>query len=258
MKEKLLTDTHCHLDDRQYESDLEEVLGRAESMGFILNPGCDIETSTRAIEIAESHPNVYAAVGMHPIDLGDYNRDEILPKLKELAQHEKVVAIGEIGLDYHYPDNPSKEVQHQAFADQIDLAGELGLPFIVHDREAHGDVLEIIKEHKKSPGVVHAYSGSVEMAKILIDLGLYISIGGTLTFKNARKAPDVIREIPLDRIMLETDGPYMAPVPHRGKRNEPVYTELVAEKIAEIKGIPVEEVLEQTAENARRFFGVDF
>lgn len=258
MKSNQLTDTHCHLDDRQYEDDLQDVIERASGMGFILNPGCDIDSSRRAIEIAQSSPNIYAAVGMHPIDLGDYSSEEIIPQLRELAKNDKVVAIGEIGLDYHYPDNPSKEMQHQAFADQIKLAGELGLPFIVHDREAHGDTLRLIKENLNSSGVVHAFSGSVEMAKELIDLGLYISIGGTLTFKNARKAPDVIREIPLERILLETDGPYLAPVPFRGKRNEPINTRIVAEKIAEIKGIPVEEVISQTAENARNLFGVDF
>lgn len=251
----MLTDTHCHLDDQRYDQDLNEVINRRDDLTFILNPGCDIETSKKAIEISNEFPKVYAAVGIHPCELEEsYKEEEVISELRELSKDPKVLAIGEIGLDYHYPDNASKEVQKKAFRDQIALSEELGLPYIVHDREAHGDSLEIVKEFPNVKCVFHAFSGSPEMAKELIKLGHYISIGGALTFKNARKAPDVIKEIPLDRIMLETDGPYMTPVPFRGKRNEPSYTFYVAEKIAEIKNIPVEEVLKQTEQNAKHFF----
>lgn len=258
---KNLTDTHCHLDDEQFDGGLEAVLqnAREAGIGFILNPGCDTKTSERAIQIAHTWPEVYAAVGWHPCDLADYTASS-LDAIRAWAKDPKVLAVGEIGLDYHYPDNPSKALQKQAFAEQMAVAGELALPVIIHDREAHGDTLELVRTalNREASGVFHAYSGSVESARQIFDLGMMISIGGALTFKNARKTPEVIAYAPLDRIMLETDAPYMAPVPLRGKRNEPANTQYVAEKIAEIKKIPVERVLEQTADNARRFFKVSF
>lgn len=253
-----LTDTHCHLDDDRYNEDLEAVIKRAEDLNFILNPGCDIETSQKAIEISENFPKVYAAVGIHPNDLENYNKEADIEMLRKLAKNKNVLAIGEIGLDYYYDDNPPREVQMEAFEDQIKLAKELDLPFIVHDREAHEDTMTILRKYPEVRCVVHSFSGDSEMAKEVIDLGNFISIGGPLTFKNSGNLPKVIEEIPLEKIMLETDGPYLTPVPFRGKRNEPTYVRYVAQKIAELKGITVEEVEKQTQENAKIFFNKDF
>ncbi len=250
-----LTDTHVHLDDERYKDDLDEVLKRADELSFILNPGCDLKTSKKAVELANRYDKIYAAVGFHPGDLGEYG-PRALNELKSMAEDPKVVAIGEIGLDYHYPDMFEKDLQKRAFREQIELAGELGLPYIVHDREAHGDSLEIIRDYPGIPGVFHSFSGSAEMARELIDRGLMISVGGVLTFKNARKLPDIVKEIPLEHIMLETDGPYLTPEPYRGKRNEPVNVRLVAQKIAELKDLPVQDVIERTARNAENFFKI--
>lgn len=258
----MLTDTHCHLDDEKLYGNLDEVIARAreQKMPFILNPGCDYETSRKALEIARRYPEVYAGVGFHPLDADRYEGEKSLQFLRELSKDEKMLAIGEIGLDYHYEDSPSKDEQKKAFEEQLGLAGELGLPVIIHDREAHKDTLDRVRSllNREASGVFHAYSGSVEMARDILDLGMMISLGGALTFKNARKTPDVMRYVPLDRIMLETDAPYMAPVPLRGTVNEPSNTRFVAEKMAEIKGVPVEEILEKTAQNAKRLFQVDF
>lgn len=259
---KMLTDTHAHLDDEKLRSNLDAVLSRARDrgMGFILNPGCDYETSGAAVELSEQYPEVYAAVGFHPMDADRFDGEPALNQLREWAALPKTLAIGEIGLDYHYPDNPDQETQHKVFREQLDLAGQLGLPVIIHDREAHKDSLDIIREglNREASGVFHAYSGSVEMARDILDLGMYISIGGPLTFKNARKTPDVIAYTPLDRILLETDAPYMAPEPVRGTVNEPSNTWYVAKRMAEIKQIPLEKLLEATAENAQRLFNVKF
>lgn len=251
----MLTDTHCHLDDQKFDADLDSVINNASEVSFIINPGCDIPSSKKAIDISKKYPKVYSAVGIHPNDLESYDVEIDIPELKQLAKEDKVVAIGEIGLDYYYDTIP-KEIQKKAFRDQIELAGELNLPYIIHDREAHGDTLEIVKEYPGVKAVFHAFSGSPEMAKEIIKLGHMISIGGTLTFKNNKKTPEVIKQIPLEKIMLETDAPYLTPVPYRGKRNEPAYTKYVAEKIAELKNITVDEVLEQTEKNAREFFNI--
>lgn len=251
-----LTDTHCHLDDQKYSQDLEEVISDSDLL-FILNPGCDIPSSQRAIEISEQFPKVYAAVGIHPNDLKDYKSSDI-EKLKELASNKKVKAIGEIGLDYYYEDNPKPEIQMKAFRDQIELAEELDLPFIVHDREAHEDTMTILREYPQAKCVVHAFSGDLEMAKEVIELGNMISIGGPLTFKNSGNLPEIIKEIPLEYVMLETDGPYLTPVPFRGKRNKPSNVRYVANKIAELKNMSIEEVEKITADNARKFFNVEF
>lgn len=257
----MLTDTHVHLDDDQLIGQLDDVMRRARNrqMSFILNPGCNLETSRKAIEIAHRYPEVYAAVGFHPLDADDYQGEASLSQLREWAKDPRVLAIGEIGLDYHYDDSPSKEVQHKVFEDQMNLASELSLPVIIHDREAHKDTLDRVRAllNREASGVFHAYSGSVEMARDILDLGMYISIGGPLTFKNAKKTPDVIAYAPLDRILLETDGPYMAPVPVRGTVNEPANTWYVAQKMAEIKNVPVEKILEQTEKNARALFRPD-
>lgn len=251
-----LTDTHCHLDDRRYADDLDCVINRDREMGFILVPGCDYQSSLRALEIAAGYPNVYAAVGQHPTEIESWSGED-RERIRELAQKDKVLAIGEIGLDYHYEDNPDPELQKKVFTDQIRLAAELGLPFIVHARDALEDTMAIVEREAKTPYVFHAYSGDLESARRITDEN-YISVGGVLTFKNAGELPEIIEKIPLERILIETDGPYLTPVPHRGKRNEPAYTRLVAEKLAQIKGLPVEEVLRVTAENARRFFSVEF
>ncbi len=252
----MITDTHCHLDLDVYKDDLDEVINKPKDLGFVLAPGCDIESSKRVIEIANQFNKVYAAVGIHPIDAHGYNKSKI-EDLRELSKKPKVLAIGEIGLDYHYPDNPDKELQKEAFRDQIELALDLELPYIVHDRESNGEALEIVKEYPESKAVFHAYSGDLEQAKELMDLGLYISVGGAITFKNPRFLPEVVKNIPLDRIMLETDGPYMSPVPFRGQRNEPARTRFVMNKIAELTGKEIREVEEITARNACDFFNIN-
>ncbi len=253
----MLTDTHCHLDDQSYQNDLEEVLKNAYNLGFILNPGCDLKTSQVALNLAKKYPKIYAAVGIHPSETGNYNI-KTLDYLNKLAQDDKVLAIGEIGLDYHYEDNPNPEIQKKAFRDQIELARDLKIPYIVHDRESHQDILDIIKEYPNQKCVVHAFSGDLEMAKELIEMDNYLSVGGVLTFKNANDLRKVIKEIPIEKILLETDGPYLTPVPYRGKRNQPAYVEYVANTLARIKEIPVETIVTRTAQNAREFFEIEF
>ncbi|MGI6108591.1 MAG: TatD family hydrolase [Eubacteriaceae bacterium] len=258
----MLTDTHAHLDDEKLNENIDEVMERARQrgMGFILNPGCDYKTSAAAVALSQQYPEVYAGVGFHPMDADKYEGEDSREQIRKWAALPKTLAIGEIGLDYHYPDNPDKATQKKVFEDQLDLAGELMLPVIIHDREAHKDSMDLIREYlnREASGVFHAYSGSVEMAREILDLGMYISIGGPLTFKNARKTPDVIAYAPLDRIMLETDSPYMAPEPVRGTVNEPSNTWYIAQKMADIKQIPLEQLLQATAENAERLFRVSF
>ena len=216
-----LFDTHAHYDDSQFDPDREELLAALpeNGVGLVVNPGCDIPTSRQALALAEQYPHVYAAVGYHPENCGPYVPEE-LDILRSLAKHPKAVAIGEIGLDYYWEENPPRDFQQQVFRAQLQLAQELDLPVIVHDREAHGDSLAIIKEFPAVRGVFHCYSGSVEMARELVKLGWMISFTGVLTYKNARKAVETAREIPLERLMIETDSPYMAPVPCRGRKKE--------------------------------------
>ena len=205
--------------------------------------------------MAEKYPYIYAAVGIHPENCHDFIPEQI-DELRELAKHPKVVAIGEIGLDYYWPENPSRELQQQVFRAQLALAQELKLPVIVHDREAHADTLAIVKEFPTVKGVFHCYSGSVEDARTLVKMGWMLSFNGAATFKNARKAPDVIADVPMEHLMIETDAPYLAPVPFRGKRNDSGYVHLVAEKIAEIKGISAEEVTRITTENGKQLYRI--
>lgn len=256
----MLTDSHAHLDDIQFQDDLEQVIMNAEAadIGFILNPGTEEHTSARAVALAEEHPIIYAGVGFHPSDAEHFAENDHLPLLKHWLSLPKVLAVGEIGLDYYWPDGAPREVQKKVFETHIDLANRTGKPIIVHDRDAHGDSLAMVKAllDPDVGGVFHAYSGSVEMARELLDHGLYLSFGGPLTFKNSRKAPEVVAYAPLDRLLIETDSPYMAPVPNRGKRNEPAYVAHVAEKMAEVKGLTVEEVRKATWENCRRLFKV--
>ncbi len=252
----MLFDTHAHLNDRAFDTDREELLAgfAGKGVGYVLNAGCDLESSRQVIAMAEKYPWLYAAVGSHP-DSADGVNAELIAIYRELARHEKVKAIGEIGLDYHYEDIP-RQIQQKAFRMQMALAQEVGLPVIVHEREAHEDGMAIVKEFPDVTGVFHCYSGSAEMARQLVDLGWYIGFTGVLTFKNARKAVETAASIPLDRIVLETDCPYMAPEPFRGKRNDPGYLPKMAEKLAEIRGISVEEATATTTANAKRLYRI--
>ncbi|MCT4606999.1 MAG: TatD family hydrolase [Marinisporobacter sp.] len=254
----MLFDSHAHLDDRKFDQDREKVLenARANGISYMVNPGADFESSVRSIELASKYTMIYAAVGIHPHDAEDVD-DMTLALLKGLAKKPKVVAIGEIGLDYHYDHSP-RDIQRDIFRKQIALAKEVKLPIIIHDREANDDVMHILKEEKAfDTGVVlHCFSGSAELARQYIKLGAYISIAGPVTFKNARKTVEVVEKIPLEYLFVETDSPYLTPVPFRGKRNEMAHVRYVAEKIAEIKGLSLEEVAHQTTENAKKFFGI--
>jgi len=255
----MLFDTHAHLDDDRFDKDRDETIIQCQRDGveLILNAGSNIETSVKAIALAKKYEFIYAAVGVHPHDAAEMD-EETAGVLAALAGNRKVRAIGEIGLDYHYDLSP-RDVQKQRFVEQIDLARQLKLPIIVHDREAHGDVMDIFKKTriKEVGGVLHSFSGSAEMALECIKLGLYISISGPVTFENARKTVEAVKQVPLDMLLIETDSPYLTPVPYRGKRNYPGYVRLVAEKIAEIKGISFEEVARQTLENGKRLFGIE-
>lgn len=251
-------DTHAHYDSEGFNADRMEVLASMPGQGveLILNPGCDLESSKTAVSLAEQFPFVYAAVGVHPSDCGDFC-DDTVHVLRTLAAHEKVKAIGEIGLDYYWEDNPPKDFQQQVFHKQMELAEELSLPVIIHDREAHQDCLEIVKAHPNVKGVYHCYSGSLEDAKILVKMGWMLSFTGVVTYKNARKSLEVIDWLPMDRIMIETDSPYLTPVPFRGKRNDSGNVHLVAETIAQVKSMDPEEVARITLENGKRFFQID-
>lgn len=252
----MLIDTHVHLNAGQYDSDLAEVLKRAkeQDVGKMVVVGFDRKTITRAMELVEEHDFLYAAVGWHPVDAIDMT-DEDLAWIEELAAHPKVVAIGETGLDYHWDKSP-KEVQQDVFRRQIRLAKKVKLPIVIHNREATQDVLTILREEdaKEVGGVMHCFGGSVETANESIEMNFMISLGGPVTFKNAKKPKEVAKEIPLEYLMVETDAPYLAPHPYRGKRNEPGYVKLVAEQIAELRGLSYEEVAEATTANANKFF----
>lgn len=249
-------DSHAHLDEACFDADRAEIFRELPEKGVvnILNIGCDQAASERSVKLAEQYPFVYAAVGSHPDD-ADHVDDRRIAVYRELAQHEKVRAIGEIGLDYHYEDVP-REIQQNAFRMQMALARELNLPVVIHEREAHEDGLAIVKEFPEVTGVFHCFSGSSEFAKELIKRGYYIGFTGVITFKNARKAVEVAEMLPLDRILIETDCPYMAPEPYRGRRNDSRFVPLMAQKIAEIKGLSVEEVAQATTENAKRLFRI--
>lgn len=254
----MLFDTHAHFDSRQFNEDRDELLSSLPEQGvsLIVNPGCDIPTSRKAVELAEQYPFIYAAVGFHPEELENAELSD-LEEIRRLAAHEKVVAIGEIGLDYYWvKDEDGRKKEQEFFRAQLSLAEELNLPVIVHDREAHGDTLAIVKEFPNVTGVFHCYSGSVEMAQELVKIGWMISFTGVLTYHNARKAVEVAEAIPLENLMIETDSPYMAPVPHRGKRNHSGYVLHVCEKLAEIKGISVVECAKETSRNGCRFFHI--
>ena len=249
-------DTHAHYDDEAFDADRDAVLASMPERGveLIVNPGCGEKSSLAAMELAERYSYVYAAVGWHPQEADSFDAASE-DRLRAWAQHEKVVAIGEIGLDYYY-EGAAKETQKDVFARQLALAQELGLPVIVHDREAHADCMEIIRRYPEVRGVFHCYSGSVEMARELLNLGWYLSFTGAVTFKNAQKAPAVVQSLPDDRFMIETDSPYLAPVPYRGKRNDSSLLAPIAQRIAELRGTTAEEIARITKENGLRFFNL--
>ena len=251
----MLFDTHAHYDSRQFDADRDQVLSAlpGQGVGLVVNPGCDLDSSRRAIGIAERYPFVYAAAGVHPEDCAGW-QDTDVDELRSLAAHPKVVAVGEIGLDYYWKENPPREFQQRVFRAQLALARELDLPVIVHDREAHGDCLSIIREFPQVRGVFHCFSGSAEMAKELVGLGWMISFTGALTYKNARKAVEAAQAVPLDRIMIETDSPYMAPVPCRGERCHSGLVRHTCQRLAELRGISPEECARITFENGTEFY----
>ena len=253
----MIFDTHAHMDDRAFDADRSALLAQlpAQGIALVMNPGCSLDSSHAAVALAGQYDYLYAAVGSHP-DAADEVNEETLAQYRLLAQSSaKVRAIGEIGLDYHYEDIP-REIQQRAFRAQLALARELKLPVIVHEREAHEDGLKIVEEFPDVTGVFHCYSGSLEMAKVLIRHGWYIGFGGVLTFKNARKAVEVASQIPLERIVLETDCPYMSPEPFRGRRNDPGRLHLVAEKLAQLRGISVAEIENITLENGKKLYRI--
>lgn len=253
----MLFDSHAHLNDEAFDQDRAELLEtfRDAGVGLVMNAGCSLESSREGIALAEAYPWIYCSVGTHP-DTADEVNEELLEVYRQMCSHPKVKAIGEIGLDYYY-ETIHRDAQMRAFRMQMQLAEELDMPVIVHERDAHEDGMSIVKEFPKVKGVFHCYSGSAEMARQLVDLGWYIGFTGVLTFKNARKAVETAQQIPLERILLETDCPYMAPEPYRGKRNHPGYLPKMAEKLAQIRGIPVEEVIRVTTENAKRLYRIE-
>lgn len=251
-------DSHAHLDDERFDEDRDEVIAflYENDVQIVLNPGSDLNSSKKALALAEKYPFIYAAVGFHPHD-SKYMKEEYLDIFKEMAGNKKVIAIGEIGLDYYY-DNSDRDVQRKWFREQIRLAKELDLPYIVHNRDAHEDVLRIMKEehYEGARGILHCYSGSAELSREFIKLGFYISLGGPVTFKNARVPKLVAKEVPFDKLLIETDSPYLTPEPYRGKRNEPKYVKYVAEEIAKIRNVSLDEVAEKTRENFNRLFNL--
>ena len=249
----MLFDTHAHLDDRAFDADRAALIASLPML--VMNPGCSLASSRNADALSKQYPHIYAAVGSHP-DAADEVNEAVLEEYRKLCKlNPKIKAIGEIGLDYHYEDIP-REIQLRAFRAQMALAEELGLPVIVHEREAHADGMAVVDEFPSVKGVFHCYSGSLEMAKELIKRGWYIGFTGVLTFKNAKKAVEVASNIPLDRLVLETDCPYMAPEPFRGKRNDPGKLFRMAEKLAELRGLTVEEVERITTENGKRLYRI--
>jgi TatD DNase family protein len=253
----MLIDTHTHLDDARYDADREATIERARhaGVGAFVTIGCDLATSRSAVELADRHRDIYASIGVHPHEvkhIGDGWYDE----LRRLAQRDKVVAYGEIGLDYHYNHSAPKQ-QRERFREQLQVARELHLPVIIHTREAQEDTITILREEKASEvgGVFHCFSGDAWLAKDALDLGFYLSFSGILTFNNATMLRDIAKQTPLDRVLIETDCPYLTPVPHRGKRNEPAFVVQVAKQLAEIhSGLTLQQIEQATSENAKRLF----
>ena len=257
-----LFDSHAHCDDKRYECEYEGGTDRlikdcqSQGVDYIINIGTCLENSLASIELAHKYEGIYASCGIHPSDVLSYeNVDDVILELEKMLKDEKAVALGEIGLDYHYEDIP-KEPQILYFEKQMELAKKLNIPVIIHDREAHGDCLEMVKKFPEVKGVFHSFSGSPEMANELVKLGWYISFSGTVTFKNARVPKEACRVVPSDRLLIETDSPYLAPTPHRGQINMPSYVKLTCEEIAAQRGVEPEEIAKITMENAKRLFNI--
>lgn len=255
----MIFDSHAHYDDSAFDEDREELLASLpeQGVGTVVNVGASLAGCRRTVELAGKYPFIYGAVGVHPDEVGELN-EESFQWLREQFGRKKIVAVGEIGLDYYW-DKEDHELQKEWFVRQLHLAGELHLPVIVHSREAAHDTMEILKKESdpEAPVVVHCYSYSVEMAREYLKMGYYLGIGGVLTFKNAKKLKEVVREAPMERLLLETDSPYLAPVPFRGKRNDSRNLTYVAEELGSLKGITAQEVVRITEENARRFYRID-
>ena len=257
----VLFDTHAHFDDEKFAGVRDDLIKEAltSGVGYIINASSDLASSRRSIALADEYPQFFACIGIHPEEAGkDGKLDDVMDELRRLYSESgsKVVAVGEIGLDYYWEDNPPKEVQKEWMRAQFSLARELALPVVIHDRDAHGDSFDIACEFPDVIGVFHSYSGSVEMARELIKRGWYISFSGVLTFKNAAKSVECARELPLERLLVETDCPYLAPVPMRGKLNHSAYVRYTLERLAEIRSISVEEAADATVSNAKRLFGI--
>jgi TatD DNase family protein len=254
----MLTDTHTHLNDKQFDEDREEVIARARKAGVsrIVNVGYNRETIATSLALAESYDFIYSVVGWHPHDASDMT-DEDLEWIESLLKHPKVVGIGEMGLDYYW-DNSPRDVQAEVFRKQIRLARKVGMPIVIHDRDAHQDIVDILREERAQEvgGIMHCFSGSWEMAKQCLDMDFFISFGGPVTFKNAKKPKEIAKRVPLDRLLIETDSPYLTPHPYRGKRNETAYVGLVAEAIAELHDLTPEEIAKVTTQNAVRLFNI--
>jgi len=253
----MLFDSHAHIDDEKFDADREQVIQRALENGVtgIINVGATMASSARSVALAAQYANIYAAVGIHPHDAQEALETDY-EQLAAWSKQDKVLAIGEIGLDYYYELSP-RDVQRAVFVRQIDVARQMNMPFIIHDRDAHGDILDIVKSEAKGlSGVFHCFSGSLEMAKEVIKLGFYISIAGPVTFKNAAKLPEIVAGIPLERLLVETDCPYLTPHPHRGKRNEPAYVRIVAEQVASLRGLELSALAEITSANVQRLFNI--
>lgn len=255
----MFIDSHAHLDDEKFDLDRELLINslKDNKIDLVINVGADMKTSIASVNLAQKYDNIYAVVGVHPHDAQDVEPD-YLDQLRELTHEDKVLAIGEIGLDFYY-DNSPREIQRKVFLEQLALAKELSLPVVIHTRDANQETYDIIHEAAKDgnlKGVMHCYSGSVELALEYIKLGFYISLGGPVTFKKSRVPKEVAAAIPLDRLLIETDSPYLTPEPNRGKRNDPTYVKYTAETIAEIRGISIEELGEATSRNVKELFGI--
>lgn len=254
----MLFDTHCHVNDKPYNNDREEMLQRAFAAGvqYMMCPGTDVVTSAEAVDLSHRYEQVYAAVGIHPEDAASATPEGFAQIREWLKTEAKVVAIGEVGLDYHWPE-PSHEIQQQVFIEQVKMAVELDIPIDIHDREAHGDTMDILRQYGKGlRGVFHCYSGSLEMAQELIKMGFYIGFTGTMVFPKSLKLKRIAKEIPLDRVLIETDCPYLTPPPFRGQRNEPAYVQYVAAELAALRDIDIKEIEQITVENGKRIFGI--
>ncbi|WP_411348608.1 TatD family hydrolase [Paenibacillus sp. WLX2291] len=254
----MLFDTHTHLDSKDFDEDRQEIIQNAYDSGVtrMVNVGFDRETIPTTMKLVEEYDFIYAAVGWHPVEAIMMQPGD-LEWIASLCSHEKVVAIGEIGLDYHWDKSP-KDVQHRVLREQIGLARDIHMPIVIHNRDAHEDIVRILREEKASEvgGIMHSFSGSWETAKMCLDMGFHLSFGGPITFKNAKQPKEVLKQVPMDRLLLETDSPYLTPHPYRGKRNNSGYVRLVAEAAAELKDVSLEEISEITTKNALALFGI--